>query len=152
VSGSLKSGFSSGYWKYLLFVNRRTSCPNGAWLQLLNSNGDEDDEKKAIQQDSNRSPEDSEPLSKSGFSSGYWKYLLFVNRRTSCPNGASRMIDAIWIRIKLPDTWLQLLNSNGDEDDEKKAIQQDSNRSPEDIGSIYCSSTDEQAARMGHLE
>jgi DHA1 family multidrug resistance protein-like MFS transporter len=43
--------------------------------------------------------------------------------------------------FKLPDTWLQLLNSNGDESDEKKAIQQDSNRSPEDIEPLSRAST-----------
>ncbi|CAP93118.1 hypothetical protein E8E15_002199 [Penicillium rubens] len=43
--------------------------------------------------------------------------------------------------FKLPDTWLQLLNSNGDEDDEKKAIQQDSNRSPEDSEPLSRAST-----------
>ncbi|KAJ6156927.1 hypothetical protein N7497_005812 [Penicillium chrysogenum] len=43
--------------------------------------------------------------------------------------------------FKLPDTWLQLLNSNGDEDDEKKAIQQVSNRSPEDSEPLSRAST-----------
>ncbi|CAG8897335.1 unnamed protein product [Penicillium nalgiovense] len=43
--------------------------------------------------------------------------------------------------FKLPDTWLQLLNSNGDESDEKKVIQQDSNGSPGDSEPLSRAST-----------
>ncbi|CAG8019021.1 unnamed protein product [Penicillium nalgiovense] len=43
--------------------------------------------------------------------------------------------------FKLPDTWLQLLNSNGDESDEKKVIQEVSNGSPGDSEPLSRAST-----------